>query len=109
MTSMTSPTDDPIPANHLVDRARQDLARRLKIDESQIEALSFEIKVWPDGSLGCPKPGMEYIQVLVEGYLIRLRYQGVEYNYHGGETRGPFLCEQGLDKPGVEYPQDSDK
>jgi len=28
---------------------------------------------WPDTSLGCPKPGMMYPQVLVEGVLVQLR------------------------------------
>ena len=100
---MTSPPINPgaelTPDNSLVDAAVQDLAQRLKVEPNQIEALAFEIMVWPDGSLGCPRPGMEYIQVQVEGYLIRLRYDGKEYNYHGGESRGPFLCENGLVSP----------
>jgi len=60
----------------------------------EIELLSFEFKEWPDGSLGCPQSGMEYAQVLQEGYLIRLEAGGVVYNYHGGGQNPPFLCEQ---------------
>jgi hypothetical protein len=34
-----------------------------------------------------------YPQVLSEGYRIELRVQNQIYAYHGGEGRGPFLCE----------------
>jgi hypothetical protein len=36
---------------------------------------------------------MVYPQVLAEGYRIELRVKGQVYAYHGGEGRGPFLCE----------------
>ena len=77
-----------------VDQAKEDLAQRLKISSAEIELLSFETKVWSDSSLGCPQPGMRYLQVLQEGYLIRLSTGDQVYNYHGGGNRAPFLCEQ---------------
>jgi hypothetical protein len=39
---------------------------------------------------------MSYLQVLKEGYLIRLQVGGQTYNYHGGDNRSPFLCEQAV-------------
>ncbi|MGD9318190.1 MAG: hypothetical protein PVG56_15245, partial [Anaerolineae bacterium] len=48
---------------------------------------------WSDGSLGCPQPGMAYKQVPQEGVLIRLSVSGTIYNYHGGGSRDPFLCQ----------------
>jgi hypothetical protein len=77
----------------LIDAAITDLARRLSIDRSAIEVVSAQSVVWPDRSLGCPQPGMVYPQVLAEGYHIELRVNGQVYSYHGGEGRGPFLCE----------------
>jgi hypothetical protein len=50
--------------------------------------------VWPDGSLGCPQSGMEYTQVLVDGFHILLQANGTTHSYHGGGTTlEPFLCE----------------
>lgn len=73
--------------------ARADLAERLGIAEDEIKVLEARAMVWPDASLGCPQPGMVYIQILVEGGLIRLEAGGREYNYHSGGDAQPFLCE----------------
>ena len=48
---------------------------------------------WPDASLGCPRPGKVYPQVVKEGFLIRLRLEKRVYRYHGGQGGAPFLCE----------------
>lgn len=82
--------------NPLVMQARQDLADRLGVSFEEIEVLSFEAVVWPDASMGCPQPGMEYIQVPKDGALIRLRVEGQVYDYHSGGNRGVFLCENSL-------------
>lgn len=82
--------------NPLVSQAKEDLAERLGIALDQIELLSYEEVVWPDSSLGCPQPGMEYLQVPSDGALIRLSAGGQVYDYHSGGNRGIFLCEQTL-------------
>jgi len=79
--------------NQLVVAAREDLADRLGIPVEQIELITLEAVTWPDGSLGCPEPGVEYIQVQREGTLIRLRVGTRIYQYHSGGSRPPFLCE----------------
>jgi len=83
---------DPYIAN-LVQQAQQDLATRLNVSSETIAFLGFEDVVWPDGSLGCPQPGMGYTQVMVEGYRILLYFEGQTYAYHGGGNRLPFLCQ----------------
>lgn len=75
-----------------VSQAITDLAERLGVTPEQIEVVSVEAVVWPDGSLGCPQPGMLYPQVLQEGMRIRLAVADVIYQYHSGERRAPFLC-----------------
>lgn len=74
-------------------KAKDDLAKRLAIDPQQIELLDAASVTWPDGSLGCPKPGMAYTQVQVEGIRIRLSVNGKVFDYHGGGGRELFLCE----------------
>lgn len=76
-----------------VDRAVADLARRRGVDPAEISTLEATAVVWPDGSLGCPVPGMEYTQVLQEGVRILLQLGGRAYAYHGGGGRLPELCE----------------
>lgn len=91
------PTATPIPSDPTttawINQAVKDLAGRLKLDEGEIQVVSFESVVWPDGGLGCPEPGVFYTQVLVEGFRIRLEHNGQTYNYHGSLKRAPFLCE----------------
>jgi hypothetical protein len=70
-----------------------DLAKRLRIDAADVKVVSVQEVTWPDASLGCPKPGMMYAQVLTEGSRIVLEANGKRYNYHSGRGRDPFLCE----------------
>ncbi len=76
-----------------IDVAKQDLAQRLGVDVAAIEVASVEAVTWPDGSLGCPRPGMAYIQVLIDGLRILLRVGDQLYPYHSGDNQPPFLCE----------------
>lgn len=75
-----------------VGQAVDDLAAMLGIAPSTIEIVSVEMVIWPDGSLGCPQPGMAYLQVLQDGLRIRLAVDAVIYEYHSGGRRAPFLC-----------------
>ena len=94
----TMPTSNPGVdiENPLVIQAKEDLAGRLGISPNHIALLSYEEVVWPDASLGCPQPGMAYIQVPQDGALIRLSAEGQVYDYHSGGNRDVFLCEQVL-------------
>ncbi len=81
----------------LVQQARDDLAKRLGIPSEQTDLVEYKSVEWPDGSLGCPKPGMLYTQVMVDGLLMRFQAQGKLYDYHSGGQRPPFLCENPSD------------
>lgn len=84
---------EPVPTGPAA-AAVADLAARLGIDPSGVEVVSVESVIWPDGSLGCPQPGMAYTQVQVDGALITLNAGGRTYEYHVGGSRDPFLCEK---------------
>ena len=83
----------------LIEEAKKDLAQKLVIPTDQISLAEAREVVWPDASLGCPQPGMLYIQVPEDGALILLRAQGVEFEYHSGGSRGLFLCEKVFTDP----------
>src|SRR5688572_15752750 len=70
-----------------------DLARRLQLSAADVTVLEARNVLWPDRSLGCPRPGVAYPQVPQDGALIRLQAQGRTFNYHVGGIRPPFLCE----------------
>jgi hypothetical protein len=76
----------------LVTAAVEDLAGRLGIEPDAVTVVEALAVTWPDGSLGCPQPGMMYTQVLVDGAFVLLEAGGKQYPYHGGDPL--FLCEQ---------------
>ncbi len=85
----------PNPAfEQIIKQAQDDLARRLSISPDQVQLVEAQTVTWPDKGLGCPKPGMFYAQVQVDGMLIRFRAGGRTYEYHSGEGQPAFLCEQ---------------
>ncbi|HKL52242.1 MAG TPA: hypothetical protein VJ908_13820 [Wenzhouxiangellaceae bacterium] len=75
-----------------VSQAREDLARRLEIDKTEITVIDAGFVTWPNSALGCPEPDMMYTQALVPGYRIRLRADGALHHYHGAEGRPPGYC-----------------
>jgi hypothetical protein len=89
---MPDPFDPPLAA--LVEGARADLARRRSVVLADVAVVEVRSVTWPDPGLGCPKPGMAYRQVPVDGLLIRLSVAGIVFNYHSGGGKPPFLCEQ---------------
>ncbi|MCZ8131178.1 MAG: hypothetical protein O9284_07720 [Steroidobacteraceae bacterium] len=62
-----------------------------------------EAVTWPDGSLGCPEPGMAYAMALVPGYRVILRFEAREYACHAS-ARGGFKC---CATPGMPLPREA--
>lgn len=79
-------------SNPQVATAITDLVVRFGIDVAAVEVVSIEEVTWPDGSVGCPLPGMRYTQALVNGSRIVLKAGGVQYQYNSGGGREPFYC-----------------
>jgi hypothetical protein len=89
-TATMPPTDpEQLP---IVAPARADLAQRLGVDPEEVEVVVAERVTWPDGSLGCPQPGMSYTQAIVEGSKVVLGHDERVYVYHAGTDDQPFLC-----------------
>ena len=62
--------------------ARADLAKRLGVPVPEIQAAGVTPKTFEDVSLGCPKAGMQYAQVLTEGWVLTLRHGNRDFTYH---------------------------
>jgi hypothetical protein len=95
----SSPTPSASGLEGLIEKAREDLAQRLSISPDQISLVEAAGVVWPDSSMGCPQPGMQYLQVPEDGALIILQADGNMYEYHRGGRRGLFLCEKKYKNP----------
>ncbi|MBI2599617.1 hypothetical protein HYW43_01715 [Candidatus Daviesbacteria bacterium] len=70
----------------------KDLAKKLGVETSQIQLVSVEKVEWRDSSLGCPKQGEMYAQVISPGYKIIFEYQGKQYEYHTDEDSHFVSC-----------------
>ena len=69
------------------------LAAELGIPKERITVDSVTAVDWPDGSLGCPKPGMGYLTVITPGHRVALRADGVAYDVHEADGRA-IVCLQ---------------
>ena len=84
-----------VPAE-LLDKIRAELATEQHVSASDVKVLSAESVNWPNGALGCPKPGVMYTQAIVPGYRIELEAGGKRFTY-SASTRGAFKrCERHL-------------
>ncbi|GEM_PF-3109143 len=82
----------------VVKKAVAQLASLTQVSRGAITIVEVRERVWPDSSLGCPKPGMAYIQIPHEGYSILLEAEGRLYRFHSGTEGEPFLCDDRSDK-----------
>jgi hypothetical protein len=71
-----------------------DLVQRTGADRGDIQVVRGEAVVWNDGSLGCPKPGEFYIQMMINGYWVVLQVEGVEFDYRVNDSGYFTLCEE---------------
>lgn len=62
---------------------------------SAMTVVTAEAVTWSDGSLGCPEPGMNYTQALVDGYWVKLSVGDAMLDYRLSANGGMKLCESG--------------
>ena len=73
--------------NDAVDKARNDLAKRLNIGASEIEERSVEDADFPDMALGAPEAGEMSGQMITRGWRITLEAQGQTYEYRADKNQ----------------------
>lgn len=77
-----------------IERARRALVERGVATEG-LRVDSVEATEWPDSSLGCPQPGMSYLQVITPGHVVRFAGSGGPHEVHvAGENA--VICSPGL-------------
>ncbi len=64
-----------------VESAKTDLAKRLKIKQSEIKTGSVNETEFPDMSLGAPETNEMSAQMISSGWRINLKVKGKDYEY----------------------------
>jgi hypothetical protein len=77
----------------MAELARAALAVELGLPPADITVVAVEANEWRDSSLGCPKPGMNYLQVITPGYKVTLEAQGQRYVYHTDSNQRVVRCD----------------
>jgi hypothetical protein len=67
--------------------ATEVLAHDLGLSSDLVEVRRASPVDWPDSSLGCPREGESYIQVVTPGYLVSLQADGQVFSVHVGSRR----------------------
>lgn len=103
VTGLTTLQAVQAPPNHLnaandtglhstIRAAVDDAARRTGLDASALQVTSSEAVTWPDGSLGCPQPGVTYTMAPVPGYRVRIQAGDTELDYHASQRGYLVYC-----------------
>ena len=92
------------PPDALVTAAQQRLAQHLGVSADALMLQSANHQEWPDGAIGCPKPGQLYPQVITPGFLLIFSNQSQSQTYEihtGRSAQQMVLCEnkQPIDLP----------
>jgi hypothetical protein len=70
-------------------------AAEQNISPDDITVVDYEAVEWPDTSLGCPKEGEFYAQVITPGYRVTLSIAGQEVEYHTDAVDRADHCDAG--------------
>ena len=78
----------------MVQLALADAVSHLGVTAQQLHLDQVEPRQWPDSSLGCPRPGMMYSQIVTPGYLIIISGAGKNLEYHTDTASRVVLCKE---------------
>lgn len=111
-TSGASPTTVPPPPQEesmsselqeVVDAAIADLEARPVTGTEAVRVVVAREETFPNGAIGCPKPGEMYTQALVDGYRVLLARGDRVWLYTAGENGIPQLCASDDKDGGTEF------
>jgi hypothetical protein len=82
-----------LPAS-VIDPVVAEVAGLAGVPVDQVVVISAEAVTFPDGSLGCPMPGMVYTQAMVDGYKVVAEAAGTTYDFRGSGLGNFRRCEK---------------
>ena len=63
------------------------------LSKDSVEHLKIRSIQWPDSSLGCPEPGVDYLQKMIPGYLVSFTVDGKIYSVNIGDNTA-IICDR---------------
>jgi len=81
-----------------------DLLERTGTGRNDMTLVRAEEVIWPDGSLGCPRPDTTYPQAPVEGFRVVMEVAGLAYDYRVTRNGSFFLCQSAVAGTGLTPP-----
>jgi len=90
-TLMVTDISDPV-VQALVLQTKTYLVEKFGLNLDEITLFSVHNVEWPDASLGCPRVGMMYAQVITPGYQIQLQANGEVFMFHTDTGNQVILC-----------------
>lgn len=85
----------------LIAQMRADLEKRLAaagIREAPVVVSSEEVE-WPDGGMGCGRPGEMYTMMIIPGYRVVFGVGSRRYAYHASRAGAFKYCDSALRLP----------
>jgi hypothetical protein len=90
-----SPSSGPAdPQTLAMQAARQDAATRLGVPADSLQIQDVQPRQWNDRSLGCPRPGVLYAQVVTPGYSLLVVGGGRRLEYHTDDRGVAVFCQE---------------
>jgi hypothetical protein len=74
------------------ERAVMVVAAEVNLAPEAVTVVGIEPVDWPDAGLGCPLPGMVYLQKVTPGFRVTLSAAGTEYAVHMDEAGTAIIC-----------------
>jgi hypothetical protein len=93
-----SPTAAPVTGevpDAVIETARSLLGALAGADAATATVVVAQAVTWPDGSLGCPEPGVKYEPVEVAGYQVVFDVGGVQYDFRATQAGYVRACTRG--------------
>ncbi|MDA1188392.1 MAG: hypothetical protein O2854_01740 [Chloroflexi bacterium] len=93
-----TPTEEPQEVSNLdalLEMAKLDIMTRFDVEPESVQLDSAIDMEWPDASLGNPKLGQSYAQVITPGYKLVLEVGDDTYVYHTSMDRVDFVSKNG--------------
>jgi hypothetical protein len=92
---MPAPAGDRPALNSPAGIAQQLVAERTGARAEEIEIVSTQPVDFSDSSLGCPQPGMSYLQVITPGYQVLASHAGKTYDVRIAGQRA-LICDKSV-------------
>ncbi|HYY87830.1 MAG TPA: hypothetical protein VFA49_03470 [Chloroflexota bacterium] len=77
-----------------VEAARQLAARDFGLRPTDLQVEDVQARQWPDRSLGCPRQGVLYAQIVTPGYIVVLAGGGKRLEYHTDDRGFAVFCQE---------------